>query len=224
MALFECADCRQMISDKAASCPNCGCPVNEETIRESNLRKQNEETIREENKQLEIKRKQLENQKELEEQRKTMKNFPDKRNINTKLDEYVIDYINENEFRKKERAIKKYNMLAYKKMIFDIYPELRKGNFKGTEVHNNKKENIIKYELKLPTDTMFSKVHGDMMLHYTVYKNEKIILLNTLTPEDVLNDDYHKKELTTYKGVMVSKNHAEKDMFKINLLNMISRD
>ena len=28
---------------------------------------------------------------------------------------YIIDYINENEFKKKERAIKKYNMLAYKK-------------------------------------------------------------------------------------------------------------
>ena len=35
---------------------------------------------------------------------------------------YIIDYINENEFRKKERAIKKYNMLAYKKLLFDYYP------------------------------------------------------------------------------------------------------
>ena len=32
---------------------------------------------------------------------------------------YIIDYINENEFKKKERAIKKYNMLAYKKLLFD---------------------------------------------------------------------------------------------------------
>ena len=30
-------------------------------------------------------------------------------------------------------------------------------------------------------------------------------------------------ELVTYKGVMVSKQHAEKDMFKINLLNMIEK-
>ena len=34
---------------------------------------------------------------------------------------YIIDYINENEFKKKERAIKKYNMLAYKKLLFDNY-------------------------------------------------------------------------------------------------------
>ena len=34
---------------------------------------------------------------------------------------YVIEYLNENEFRKKERAIKKYNMLAYKKLLFDFF-------------------------------------------------------------------------------------------------------
>ena len=33
----------------------------------------------------------------------------------------------------------------------------------------------------------------------------------------------HASELVTYKGVMVSKQHAEKDMFKINLLNMIQK-
>ena len=27
---------------------------------------------------------------------------------------YVLDYINENEFNKLERSLKKYNMLAYK--------------------------------------------------------------------------------------------------------------
>ena len=29
---------------------------------------------------------------------------------------YVFDYVNENEYRKLERSIKKYNMLAYKKL------------------------------------------------------------------------------------------------------------
>ena len=36
--------------------------------------------------------------------------------------EYVIEYLNENEFKKLERAIKKYNMIAYKKLMFE-YPE-----------------------------------------------------------------------------------------------------
>ena len=35
---------------------------------------------------------------------------------------FVIEYLNENEFRKKERSVKKYNMLAYKKLAFDFYP------------------------------------------------------------------------------------------------------
>ena len=133
---------------------------------------------------------------------------------------YVMEYLNENEFRKKERAVKKYNMLAYKKLIFEYYPSLREGEFKGVIVSKNTKEKIDKYELKLPTDVMFSKVHGDIVLHYSVYKNQKIVMLDTITPEEILNEG-HQKELTTYKGVMISKANAEKDMFKIDLLNML---
>lgn len=135
---------------------------------------------------------------------------------------YVIEYLNENDFRKKERAIKKYNMLAYKKLIFEFYPSFRDGEFLGVLVSSNKEENVLKYELKLPTDTMFNKVHGDIVLHYSVYQNQKIVMLDNLTPEDILNEG-HQKELTTYKGVMVSKTHADKDIFKINLLNMIEK-
>ena len=135
---------------------------------------------------------------------------------------YVMEYLNENEFRKKERAVKKYNMLAYKKLIFEYYPSLREGEFKGVIVSKNTKEKIDKYELKLPTDVMFSKVHGDIVLHYSVYKNQKIVMLDTITPEEILSEG-HQKELTTYKGVMVSKSHADRDMFKINLLNMLDK-
>lgn len=135
---------------------------------------------------------------------------------------YIIEYLNENEFRKKERAIKKYNMLAYKKLLFDYYPSLKEGNFQGVMVSSSKKNNTSKYELKLPTDAMFNKVHGDIILHYTVYHKEKIVMLDNLTP-DVLLTEGHQKELTTYKGVMVSKTNAEKDIFKINLLNMLDK-
>ena len=135
---------------------------------------------------------------------------------------FVIEYLNENEFRKKERSVKKYNMLAYKKLVFEFYPNFRDGEFKGIAVSKNSKDGITKYELKLPTDAMFAKVHGDMMLHYTVYENQKIVMLDTITPEDILTEG-HQKELTTYKGVMVSKTHADKDMFKINLLNMLGK-
>lgn len=136
---------------------------------------------------------------------------------------YIIDYVNENEFKKKERSVKKYNMLAYKKLMFEYYPSLREGNFLGVAISTNSSTGITKYELKLPTDKTFSKVHGDIVLHYSVYENGKIVLLNTLTPEDILTEG-HQTQLSTYKGIMVSNNHKEQDMFKINLLNAINKD
>ena len=69
---------------------------------------------------------------------------------------------------------------------------------------------------------MFTKVHGNMKLHYKVDEGAKTIILKTLSPEDILTEG-HQSELVTYKGVMVSKEHADKDMFKINLLNMIQK-
>ena len=136
---------------------------------------------------------------------------------------YIIEYIKENEFRKKERAIKKYNMLAYKKLLFDYYPSLREGNFLGVLISTNEKDNIDKYELTLPTDKTFVKVHGNITLHYSVYTDKKVVMLETLTPEDILTES-NQKELTTYKGVMVSKSHKDLDMFKINLLNSMNKD
>ena len=133
---------------------------------------------------------------------------------------YLFDYVNENEFHKLERSLKKYNMLAYKKLHFDYYPKLKDGDFLGEVVKTNNENNTKTYELKLPTDTLFAKVHGEIKLHYVVYENEKI---DKLTPEDILSEG-HQSELVTYKGVMVSKQHSDKDMFKINLLNMINHD
>ena len=135
---------------------------------------------------------------------------------------YVFEYVNENEFHKLERSLKKYNMLAYKKLYFDFYPKLKDGDLLGELVSTNKEKQTKNYELKLPTDVLFSKVHGDIKLHYTVYESDKVIMLNTLTPEDILTEG-HQSELVTYKGVMVSKEHSDKDIFKINLLNMINK-
>lgn len=133
---------------------------------------------------------------------------------------FILDYINENEYRKLERALKKYNMLAFKKLNFEYYPSLRNGEFIGELVSKNQKAGTKTYELKLPSDHMFSQVHGDIKLHYIVYEKEKVVMLDTITPSDILLEG-HMAELTTYKGVMISKNNAEKDMFKIDLINML---
>ncbi len=133
---------------------------------------------------------------------------------------YVLDYINENEFKKLERALKKYNMLAFKKLNFEYYPALRNGNFVGELVSTNKKEHTEKYELKLPSDKMFAQVHGEVKLFYTVYLKEGTVMLDTITPTEILLEG-HMSELTTYKGIMISKANASKDKFKIDLLNML---
>ena len=136
-------------------------------------------------------------------------------------DGFVFEYLNENDFRVKERTVRKYNMLAYKEMTFKNYPKLKTGEFLG-KIVGDAKDGGIMYELPLPTDDMFAKVHGVITLHYTVYPDKKVILLTNITPEDILEEG-HRSELTAYKGVMVSKTNKDKDMFKINLLNMMNK-
>lgn len=136
-------------------------------------------------------------------------------------DSYVFEYLNENDFRVKERTVRKYNMLAYKEMTFKVYPKLKTGEFLGKSVGETKDGGIM-YEKPLPTDDMFAKVHGVITLHYTVFPEKNVILLTNITPESILEEG-HRSELTAYKGVMVSKTNKEKDMFKINLLNMMNK-
>ena len=138
------------------------------------------------------------------------------------INAYIFDYLDENEFRKKEKSVRKYNMLAYKKLVFTYYPELRKGNFLGKEVSKNEEEKTVSYELELPTDEEFRKVHGPIKFHYTVYTEKNIILLTNITPEGIL-DERHRAELSTYKGVMISKTNPEKELFKNELLKALGK-
>ena len=133
---------------------------------------------------------------------------------------FILDYLDENNFKKLERSLKKYNMVAYKKLMFDFYPKLRSGEFVGELVSINKHEQTETYDLRLPTDSLFVKVYGEVKLNYTVYKQNNIVMLNNLEPKDILLDG-HKSELTAYKGIMISKANAQKEMFKIDLLSRL---
>ena len=82
--------------------------------------------------------------------------------------DYVIEYINEYEYKKIERTLKKYNMLAYKKLLFEHYPNLKEGIFNGKIISD--KSEKIKYKLDLPTDNSFAKVHGQISIIYIVDK------------------------------------------------------
>ena len=124
---------------------------------------------------------------------------------------FILDYLDENNFKKLERSLKKYNMVAYKKLMFDFYPKLRSGEFVGELVSINKHEQTETYDLRLPTDSLFVKVYGEVKLNYTVYKNNNVVMLNNLEPKDILLDG-HKSELTAYKGIMISKANAQKEL------------
>ena len=136
------------------------------------------------------------------------------------MKDFVLDYVNENEFRKLERSLKKYNMRAYKKLSFEYYPMMRDGNFPGEIISQNKKAGTVTYELKLPSDAMFAQVHGEVKLVYTVYNKEETVMLKEILPKDILLEG-HRSELGTYKGIMISKANASKVGFKIDLLNML---
>ena len=136
------------------------------------------------------------------------------------MKDFVLDYVNENEFRKLERSLKKYNMRAYKKLSFEYYPMMRDGNFPGEIISQNKKAGTVTYELKLTRDAMFAQVHGEVKLVYTVYNKEETVMLKEILPKDILLEG-HRSELGTYKGIMISKANASKDRFKIDLLNML---
>ena len=136
---------------------------------------------------------------------------------------FILDYINENEYKKLERALKKYNMLAFKKLNFEYYPALRSGNFLGELISSDKSKNTETYELKLPSDLLFTQVHGEVKIRYIVYKYQNTVMLETIMPTDILLEG-HVAELTTYKGVMISKQNAEKDKFMINLFSALDNN
>lgn len=133
---------------------------------------------------------------------------------------FLLDYLDENNYKKLEKSLKKYNMTAYKRLMFDYYPKLRKGEFLGKLISINKHDQTESYELQLPTDELFIKVYGKVKLIYTVYKDQNVVMLTGLEPKDILMDG-HKSELTAYKGIMISKANAQKEMFKIDLLSRL---
>ena len=101
---------------------------------------------------------------------------------------FILDYLDENNFKKLERSLKKYNMVAYKKLMFDFYPKLRSGEFVGELISINKHEQTETYDLRLPTDSLFVKVYGEVKLNYTVNKANNTVILNNLEPKETIVD------------------------------------
>lgn len=118
-----------------------------------------------------------------------------------KDDRKIITYINENEFKKKERVLKKYIMGAYKYWIFEVIPILQREHKVDGQ-----------YELELPVDKLFEKVYGKLKILFSVKKD--VVILEDIVPSEILTAMF-MKELPTYYGVPYRN---ERDKFKINLL------
>lgn len=124
---------------------------------------------------------------------------------------YEFIYENENEFKQLERGVKRLNMIAYQKLLFEIYPNLKNGDLKQAKKNDNL------YEIELPTDTMFSRVYGKYKLVFEIIgKNIKLI---DILPREILLE-HLKGNTIFYKGIIVSKN-SYKDKYKIDLLSIM---
>lgn len=99
----------------------------------------------------------------------------------------AITYLDENLYRKKKKALKRYFRKNYKYLEMKVIPKLGK---------EEKKDGI--YELNLPTDELFEKVYGKIYLHFSV-KND-VAIIEDILPNDILISCY-EKDLPTYKGI-----------------------
>lgn len=115
--------------------------------------------------------------------------------------EITITYLDFNEYKKLERALKVYLLRTYKELVFKVSSELRKEN----QPNGN-------YELELYTDEKFKKVYGAIKLHYYV-QNNHIVIIN-ITPNEILKN-LHKVIPNAYKGVPYTN---EKELFRIKMI------
>ncbi len=110
----------------------------------------------------------------------------------------------ENLFRKKEKALKRYFKKSHKYLHFKLIPTLNK---------NNKKDGY--YEVALPTSELFEKVYGKMVLKFYV-KDDKAYFEDIL-PDGILTLCY-EKSLPIYKGIPY---YTTKDLKKIKIMEKL---
>ena len=117
-----------------------------------------------------------------------------------------VTYEDENSFNKLVKALKMYNMFAYKDFIFNLMYQLRAGKMVGYEIEPNI------WRCDLQSDKIFEFVYGKMYFTYRVEDGYRVVLLD-MEPKDCLLEG-HAKQLSTYKGV---PSRGPKDRFKIDL-------
>lgn len=118
----------------------------------------------------------------------------------TKIETEKIIYIDENDFIKKYRSLKKYCPKAHKYLMFNILSK-----------HHFDKQNG-KHIQELPASKEFKAVYGPIKLIYSCQND--VIAIENIEPSSFLLDGY-RRDLETYKGVPYRN---AKDKFKITLV------
>lgn len=113
----------------------------------------------------------------------------------------TIKLVNENEFIRQLRAIRKYFMKAYKQFIFEVLDEMKRVS----------KEDGF-YSTTLDIDDIFNKVYGQLRVNYVVENG--VVYIENFEPEEILNDMYFRL-LPIYDGIPY---RDKRDLFKIKLL------
>lgn len=110
-------------------------------------------------------------------------------------------FIDENDFYKKYKSLKKYCPKAFKYLCFNFFKNVSKNKYEDG-----------KYVENVPTSLEFKKLYGQIQLLYSI-KNGSIIIEN-LNPSDFFLDG-HNRDLDVYLG-MPYRN--ERDKFKIQMI------
>lgn len=125
---------------------------------------------------------------------------------------YDFIYENENEFKQLERGLRQIDMSAYKKLMFEIYPNLKRG------VLNNAKINGDFLEIELPTYSLSKNVYGTHKLIFQIVDSN--IKLIEITPKKILL----KGNYVFYRGVKIPFEEENMRKFQIDLLMKCKED
>ena len=117
-----------------------------------------------------------------------------------------IRFRNENDFKKKLKALKKYCANSYKYLCFELIDKDLFEVLNGT------------YYFDLPTSNEFKMVYGQLRLKYSIYGS--MILLEDIEPSEFLKTGFCI-ELNSYKGMFYAN---KKDKFKIELMNYLKKE
>ena len=124
--------------------------------------------------------------------------------VNEKLLKKGIVILDETDFKKKLKGLKRYFLKSYKYLTFKITPEL---------IKTGKKDGS--YSVEIPIDDYFKKCYGKLELYFSI-KND-VVILEDLFPREILMQ-CHMKELPLYHGVPY---YQKKELNKLKVLEII---